>query len=179
MRIMRPRIGFALISAALVATGATSTMFAAHAQAQSPTCYSTCPPEVNLQETFHVLHVGAEEIEDFFVRVGPDVIGAENTPTGTVLIEAGSTVLCTIVLHHGHGSCRPGANALPAGHYEIVAHYSGDGNFSPAVSHERQLQVTGRRGGFGGGGGFPGSFGSLLSFFLSFFSHFLGFFSIA
>ncbi len=113
MRVMRPRIGFALISAALVATGATSTMFAAQAHAQSPTCYSTCPPEVDLKESFHVLHVGAEEIEDFFVKVGPDVIGAENTPTGTVLIEAGSTVLCTIVLHNGRGSCSPGANALP------------------------------------------------------------------
>lgn len=157
MRIMKPRIGFALVSAALMGMGATGTMFAAQAQAaqgQAPTCYSTCPPRVDLEETFHVLRVGSEEIEDFYVRVGPDVIGAENTPTGTVTIKTGSTVLCTIILVHGHGSCRPGANALPAGHYEVVAYYSGDSNFSPSQSRPRQLQVTDRGHifGFGFGG---------------------------
>jgi hypothetical protein len=181
MQIMRPRIGFAIVSATLVAMGATGTMFAAQAQAQSPTCYSTCPPQVDLKETFHVLHVGAEEIEVFSVRVGPGVIGADNTPTGTVAIEAGSTVLCTIILFRGRGSCSPGADALPAGHYEVVANYSGDSSFSPAQSRPRQLEVIGRRGGFPGGGGFlaaggfPGSggFGGLLSF-LSLFSRFFG-----
>ena len=157
MRIMQPRIGFAIVSAALAAVGATSTMFAAQAQAApapAPTCYSTCPPQVTLKETFHVLRVGAEEIEGFYVRVGPDVIGAGTTPTGTVTIKAGPTVLCTIILVHGHGACRPGANALPAGHYVVVAYYSGDSNYSPSQSRPQQLEIIGR-GGFGFGGGFP------------------------
>src|ERR1022692_4757468 len=126
MRIMQPRIGFALVGAALLATGVTSMAMAAPNQAAQPTCYSTCPTNVDLKETFHVLHVGAEEIEDFSVRVGPDVIGATSAPTGTVTIKTGSTVLCTIILVKGRGSCSPPANALPAGHDEVVAYYNGD-----------------------------------------------------
>ena len=141
MRIMQPRIGFALVGAALLATGVTSMAVAAQNQAAQPTCYSTCPPNVDLKQTFHVLHVGAEEIEDFSVSVRPDVIGATITPTGTVTIKAGSTVLCTITLVNGRGSCSPPANALPAGHYVVVAYYSGDGTYSPAQSRPRQLEV--------------------------------------
>jgi hypothetical protein len=149
MRIMQPRIGFALVGAALLATGVTSMATAASNQAAQPTCYSTCPPNVDLKEGFHVLHVGAEEIENFAVRVGPDVIGATSTPTGTVTIKAGSTVLCTIILVKGHGSCSPSANALPAGRYEVVAYYSGDSTYSPAQSLPRELEVVGLPGGGG------------------------------
>ena len=149
MRIMEPRTGFALVGAALLATGVTSMAMAAQNQAAQPTCYSTCPPNVDLKETFHVLHVGGEEIEDFSVRVGPDVIGATNAPTGTVTIKAGSTVLCTIILVKGQGSCSPSANALPAGHDEVVAYYSGDSTYSPAQSRPRQLEVIGVPGGGG------------------------------
>jgi len=140
---MQPRTGFALVGAALLVTGATSMAVAAQNQAAQPVCYSTCPANVDLKETFHVLHVGAEEIEDFSVRVTPDVVGATNVPTGTVTIKAGSTVLCTITLVNGHGSCSPPANALPAGHYVVVAYYGGDGTYSPAQSHPRQLEVIG------------------------------------
>src|SRR5437879_58928 len=98
MRIMQPRTGFALVGAALLVTGVTSMAFGAQNHADQPVCYSTCPPNVDLKVTFHVLHVGAEEIEDFSVRVGPDVVGATASPTGTVTIKAESTVLCTITL---------------------------------------------------------------------------------
>jgi len=141
---MKPRTGFVLVGAALLATGVTSMAVAAQNQAAQPECYSTCPATVDLMETFHVLHVGAEEIEDFSVRVGPDVLGATASPTGTVTIKAGSTVLCTITLtaaSDGRGSCSPSANALPAGHYEVVAYYSGDSIYSPAQSHPRQLEI--------------------------------------
>ena len=149
MRIMQPRTGFALAGAALLATGVTSMAFGAQNQADQPVCYSTCPPQVDLKETFHVLHVGAEQIEDFSVRVGPAVIGATNAPTGTVTIKTGSTVLCTITLVRGRGSCSPSASALPAGHYVVVAYYSGDSTYSPAQSHPRQLQIIRTPGGGG------------------------------
>ena len=112
MRIMQPRTGFALVGAALLATGVTSMAFGAQNQADQPVCYSTCPPKIDLKETFRILHPGAENIEDFSVRVGPDVIGTTNAdaPTGTVTIKAGSTVLCTITLFRGKGSCRPSAD---------------------------------------------------------------------
>jgi hypothetical protein len=147
MRITQPRIGFALIGAALLAAGVTSMATAAPNQAAQPNCYSTCRPTVHLKETFHVLRVGAEEIEDFSVRVGPDFIGAANAPTGTVTIRAGSTVLCTITLVDGHGSCSPSANALPAGHDVVEAYYSGGGTYSPAQSRPEQLEVIGCRAG--------------------------------
>src|ERR1700757_3183016 len=105
MRITRPRIGVAIVSAAVAAIGTTGTMFAAQAHAQAPTCYSTCPPRVTLHETFHVLHPGSEEIEDFSVRVGSSFIGSGSPPTGTVTVETTTgTVLCTIILVHGRGS---------------------------------------------------------------------------
>ena len=146
MRIMQPRIGFALVGAALLATGVTSMAVAAQNQAAQPVCYSTCPSNVDLKASFHVLHVGAEEIENFSVRVGPGVIGATASPTGTVTIKAGSTVLCTITLttaSRGRGSCSPSANALPAGHHVVIAYYSGDSTYSPAQSHPRQLEIIG------------------------------------
>ena len=148
MRIMQPRTGFALVGAALLATGVTSMAMAAPNQAAQPTCYSTCPPNVDLKETFHVLHVGAEEIEDFSVRVGPDVIGATSAPTGTVTIKAGSTVLCTIILVRGAGSCSPSPDALPTdGSYVVQAYYSGDATYSPATSHPLNLEIAGAAGG--------------------------------
>ncbi|HUZ52277.1 MAG TPA: Ig-like domain-containing protein [Streptosporangiaceae bacterium] len=125
---------------------------AAQNQAAQPVCYSTCPPNVDLNESFHVLQVGAEEIEVFSVRVGPDVIGATTSPTGTVTIKAGSTVLCTITLttaSRGRGSCSPSASALPAGHFVVIAYYSGDSTYSPAQSHPRQLQIIRSPGGGG------------------------------
>jgi Big-like domain-containing protein len=152
MRIMQPRTGLALVGAALLATGVTSMAVAAQDQAAQPPCYSTCPPNIDLKETFHVLHVGAEEIERFSVRVGPDFIGATSTPTGTVTIKAGSTVLCTITLtstSRGRGSCSPPASVLPAGHYVVIAYYSGDSTFSPAQSHPRQLEIIHAPGGGG------------------------------
>lgn len=152
MRIMQPRTGFALVGAALLVTGVTSMAIAAQNQAAQPVCYSTCPPNVELKETFHVLHVGAEEIENFSVRVTPGFIGAGPAPTGTVTIKAGSTVLCTITLtstSKGRGSCSPSANALPAGHYVVIAYYSGDSTYSPAQSRPLQLQIIQLPGGGG------------------------------
>jgi Bacterial Ig-like domain (group 3) len=156
MRITRPRIGVAIVSAAVAAIGTTGTMFAAQAHAQAPTCYSTCPPKVTLHETFHVLHPGSEEIEDFFVTVRSSSIGG-SPPTGTVTVETTTgTVLCTIILVHGRGSCRPGPDALPDGHYRVVAHYNGDSSNSPATSRPVQLEINSGRGGRGGFPGFPG-----------------------
>ena len=145
MRIMQPRTGFALVGAALLVTGVTSIAVAAQNHVAEPVCYSTCPPSVALKETFHVLHFGAEEIEDFSVLVTPGFIGPSPAPTGTVTIKADSTVLCTITLtptSRGRGSCSPPASVLPAGHYVVIAYYSGDRNYSPAQSHPRQLEIV-------------------------------------
>ena len=178
MRIMQPRIGVAIVSASLLATGATSTMFAAQAHAQAPTCYSTCPPVVDLHETFRVLSYGSEEIETFSVRVRSGVIGAETKPTGTVEIRVGSTVVCTIVLADGDGSCSPSDDALPPGDDAVVAYYLGDSNYAPSQSRPDVVDVVGgvgqgnghhhhhhghHHGHFPGGFGFPGGF-SFLSF---------------
>src|SRR5690348_11547887 len=144
MRIMQPRTGFALVAGALLVAGVTSIATAAQNQAPQTVCYSACPANVDLEESFHVLRVGAEQIEVFSVIVQPAAGGATAAPTGTVTIKAGSTVLCAITLTplaHGRGSCSPSANALPAGHYAVIAYYSGDSTYGPAQSHARQLEI--------------------------------------
>ena len=70
MRIMQPRTGFALVGAALLATGVTSMAVAAQNQAPAGPCYSTCPPRMKLDITPNVVHVGSEEVADFSVIVG-------------------------------------------------------------------------------------------------------------
>ena len=148
MSLMRPRIGFALVGAALLATGVTSMAVAAQNQAPAGPCYSTCPPDMKLDMTPNVVNFGSEEVADFSVIVGPDFIGAGLVPTGTVTVKAGSTVLCTITLVRGRGSCSPSADALPGGQtYPIEAFYNGDANFSPSHSNIRELVVSDIQGG--------------------------------
>ena len=90
MRIMQPRTGFALVGAALLATGVTSMAFGAQNQADQPVCYSTCPPKIDLKVTYRTLDLGDEQDEVFDVTVRGAQIGAV-TPTGTVSIQVGST----------------------------------------------------------------------------------------
>ena len=154
MRIMKPRIGFALVGAALLATAVTSTVLAAvPAQAQSPTCYSTCPAQVTLTVGFQVVPFGSENLSNFSVVVTAGFLGATAIPTGTVTIKADSTVLCTIVLVEGRGSCSTSPSAVPPGTYVLVADYSGDSNYSPSQSPPRDWVVL--RPPSTSGGGFP------------------------
>ena len=100
-------------------------------------CYSTCPPKIDLKETFRILHPGAENIEDFSVRVGPDVIGTTSGRADRHRDDQGRVDRAL----HDHavpwqGFCHPSADVLPTdGSYEVQAFYNGDATYSPATSH--------------------------------------------
>ncbi len=76
---------------------------------------------------------GDEEVEHLSITVHPEY-GANSTPTGSVTIRHSTTVVCTIVLSLGKGSCTLSARRLPAGSYFLVARYGGSINFQASTS---------------------------------------------
>lgn len=62
--------------------------------------------------------------------------------TGKVTIKAGSTVLCTINLSKGAGSCILSASKLKAGTYHLAASYGGDASYAPSASAAKPLKVA-------------------------------------
>jgi hypothetical protein len=140
MRIMQPRIGILMVSAALLAAGLSSIAFAAQSQTSAPACYGTCASSSAwLTQASTLISYGHEELQVFHVTVGPTIAGRP-APTGTVVIKSGSTILCTIVLTARGGSCSPSPNALPPGFQTVRGYYSGDAN--PSVSNAKTFQVS-------------------------------------
>jgi hypothetical protein len=82
---------------------------------------------------------GNEQVEKFIVTV----IGAPGTgvPTGSVVVESGTKILCSIHLYRGTGSCSSAPKALAPGSYKVVAYYGGDQNFKPSTSNWKTLIV--------------------------------------
>jgi hypothetical protein len=141
MRIMQPRIGFLVVSTALLATGLSSMAFAAQSQTSEPECYGTCASSAPwLTQSRTLISVGSEQFQVFHVTVGPAVAGLR--PTGTVAVESGSTTLCMIVLTATGGSCSPSPSALPPGFQSVRGFYSGDANFNAGVSNAKTFQVS-------------------------------------
>jgi large repetitive protein len=81
---------------------------------------------------------GQEQNETLSVRVSPE---SEGTPTGTVVLSESSTVLCTIPLSSGAGSCSLSSSQLPVGTYSITAAYGGDPEFAASASAAQSLTV--------------------------------------
>jgi Bacterial Ig-like domain (group 3) len=138
MKIIQPRIGLLLVSAALLATGVSSMAVAAQNQAVDPLCYSTCITHTWITQAWTIISYGNEQVQVFHATVNP--VGTRQAPTGTVTIKSGSTILCTIVLPTER-SCSPSPNALPVGIHSARGYYSGDARFSPSVSNVTTFQV--------------------------------------
>jgi hypothetical protein len=81
---------------------------------------------------------GQENLEKLSVKVSSALGG---TPAGTVTIKAGTTVLCTIALSKGTGSCTLSATRLRPGNYSLLARYGGNASYAPS-SVTRGLTVT-------------------------------------
>jgi hypothetical protein len=64
------------------------------------------------------------------------------TPTGTVTIKIRSTVLCTIHLANGTGSCILPVKRLNPGSYPLTASYSGSTSYVGSTSATKTLKVT-------------------------------------
>ena len=91
-----------------------------------------------LQLSSSTATAGGEDQLEFTATVTPQIAF---TPTGTVTVTTGSTVLCTITLPDT--SCSPDPAALdPSGTtYPISAAYSGDGSFLGSTSNPAPLTV--------------------------------------
>ncbi len=143
MRIMRPRMGFLLASAALIATGVSSVALAAQGQSSRSVCYSTCGTSTWLTQATTLVRYGSEQLQIFHVTVNSLALGFNRAPTGTVTVKSDSTIVCTIVLSIRGGSCSPSRRALPPGIHSVRGYYSGDATFSASVSNVKTFQVRG------------------------------------
>jgi uncharacterized repeat protein (TIGR03803 family) len=68
------------------------------------------------------------------VTISATATGSGATPTGTVTFMYGARTLATLPLTSGTASISPSTAGLPAGNYLLTASYSGDTNYSAAVS---------------------------------------------
>jgi len=84
---------------------------------------------------------GDEQVEQLTGTVSSPGAPAGTLPTGTVTVSAGATIVCTITLTDGAGTCAPTADELPAGATTLAASYGGDDNFGPSSSPTVSLQV--------------------------------------
>jgi hypothetical protein len=83
---------------------------------------------------------GGEHAERLSVTVSGQ--GKGLVPTGTVTIAASSTVICSINLTMGKGSCLLSAKQLAAGRYSLVATYAGATDFLGSTSTKQSLAVV-------------------------------------
>jgi hypothetical protein len=85
--------------------------------------------------------VGHEQAARVTVRVTH--AGNAPTPTGNVVVHAGTATVCTIKLSGGAGSCALGASQLKAGSWPLVARYLGDSSNKGATSAPATVTVAG------------------------------------
>jgi hypothetical protein len=89
---------------------------------------STAMPTITLSATPNPAPVGQ------VVTISATATGSGATPTGTVTFMYGARALATLPLSSGTASISPSTAGLPAGNYLLTASYSGDTNYSAAVS---------------------------------------------
>lgn len=82
---------------------------------------------------------GHEQGERLTVKVSPQRGG---TPTGTVTVRSGSTVICTVSLGGGKGSCTLAAKRLPVGRHSLTAGYAGSVGYSGSTSAAKTVTVV-------------------------------------
>ncbi len=82
--------------------------------------------------------VGHEQAERLSVQV---TATTGSSPTGHVVIKAGTTQICNITLANGKGSCTLAASKLPPGTYHLAATYNGDATHARSTSPKKTLTV--------------------------------------
>ena len=135
------RLVYMLIGAALAVGLLLSAFVRPESRlAASEDCYGLCPSVTALSLSSSTVTYGDEQVEKFSVKVSAGAPGT-GVPTGYVVVESGTKILCSIHLYRGTGSCSPAAEALARGLRKIVAYYSGDKNFEPSRSSKETLTV--------------------------------------
>jgi hypothetical protein len=135
------RLVYGLMGAALVVSLLVSVFVRPESTlTASEDCYGLCPSVTALSLSSSTVTYGNEQVEKFSVKVSAGAHGT-GVPTGHVVVEFGTKILCSIYLYRGMGSCSPAAKALARGLYEIVAQYSGNTNFKPSTSSLKTFLV--------------------------------------
>jgi Bacterial Ig-like domain (group 3) len=76
------------------------------------------------------------------LRISVAVSAGIGLPFGTVLVDAGATVVHPILLASGAGSYTLGSRQLKPGTYHLVARYVGDPYFQRSTAGQRTLTVV-------------------------------------
>jgi hypothetical protein len=143
VHLMRTKLSFLLIAAALLAAGLTSAAMAAEHQPSQPSCYGACPTLTRFTLSLPIVVYGREQSEVFRVAVRPEASDVPGFPRGTVAVKSGPLTLCVIRLVRAQGSCSPSSRALPpqAHLYSVQAFYGGNARFSASTSRPWLLRV--------------------------------------
>lgn len=141
MRMRVNRLVYVLMGAALVVGLLVSVFERPESRlAASEDCYGICASVTALSLSSPTVTYGNEQVVRFRVKVRAGTPGTGG-PTGYVVVESGTKILCSIYLHRGMGGCSPAATALKRGPHQIVAQYSGNKNFKPSTSNPETLTV--------------------------------------
>ena len=141
MRMRVNRLVYVLMGAALVVGLLVSVFERPESRlAASEDCYGICASVTALSLSSPTVTYGNEQVVRFRVKVRAGTPGTGG-PTGYVVVESGTKILCSIYLHRGMGGCSPAATALKRGPHQIVAQYSGNKNFKPSTSNPETLIV--------------------------------------
>jgi hypothetical protein len=142
VHLMRTKLPFILIGAALLLAGLTSFAMASQPQGDQSSCYGSCPTLTQFSLSSRTVVYGGEGSEVFHATVRLKVAGAPGFPGGIVTVKQalGPLTLCTIRLVRGQGSCSPSSGELPprGAPYWIHASYNGDATLSASTSQPPQ-----------------------------------------
>jgi hypothetical protein len=149
VHLMRTKLSFLLIAAALLVAGLTSVAMATGRQPSTPVCYGTCPTLTQFTLSARTLLYRHERVEVFHVTVRRVDTDVPELPTGTVAVRqaVGTLTLCTITLVRAQGSCSPAPRLLPSRSYPYWLHatYTGDAKFGVSTSWPPQaLRIMGK-----------------------------------
>jgi hypothetical protein len=122
----------------LTATYGADPDFASSASAQQTLTITGARSSTALRLSASSVTVGHEQAENLSF----EVTGGVGTPTGAVVISAGSTLLCSSLLTGGAGSCALTAAQLPPGTHQLTATYGGDGIYAGSTSDPQALTVA-------------------------------------
>lgn len=140
MSIGISRLVYVLIAVALAVGLLTSYLVRSKPTlAASASCYGLCSSSTSISPSKAQFSYGSEQIEKFDVKVAGTQ--GSGVPAGRVVVEAGSSTLCTIHLYHGAGHCSLSATELRPGRHYALAHYDGNASFDPSNSKRVSFYV--------------------------------------
>lgn len=129
----------ASVSHSITASYPGNTTYAGSTSTAVPLAGTTGLATVTAAPTYSPVSPTYGSTITFSTSVAPST--GTGTPTGTVQFLSGSTVLCSVTLSAGAGSCST-TTALAAGAYRVTASYGGDSTYAASVSSVTTVTVA-------------------------------------